>query len=146
MKISIGCDHAAYKEKELLSSYIMEELGFTVIDCGTNSLSSVDYPEFGHKVACNIKKNISDLGIVLCGSGIGISISANKIKGIRAALCTTVDHAIMSRKHNDANVLAMGSRFTSFDEMKNITKNWLSTDFEGGRHKLRIDQIEKYDE
>ena len=145
MKISIGCDHAAFKEKELLSSYIENELGFNIIDCGTDSATSVDYPKFGHKVANNVKNNISKMGIVLCGSGIGISISANKIKGIRAALCTTVEHAMMSRKHNDANVLAMGSRFTSFDEMKNITKNWLSTDFEGGRHQLRIEQIENYD-
>ena len=145
MKISIGCDHAAYKEKKILSSYIENKLGLSIIDCGTDSTTSVDYPEFGHKVACNVKNNISEMGIVLCGSGIGISISANKIKSIRAALCTTVEHAIMSRKHNDANVLAMGSRFTSLDEMKKITKNWLNTDFEGGRHQLRIDQIETND-
>ena len=143
MKISIGCDHAAYKEKKILSNYIETKLGFSIIDCGTKSTTSVNYPEFGHKVGYNVKNNISEMGIVLCGSGIGISISANKIKGIRAALCTTVEHAIMSRKHNDANVLAMGSRFTSLDEMKKITKNWLNTDFEGGRHQLRIDQIEK---
>ena len=146
MKISIGCDHAAYKEKELLLSFIQDELGLSVIDCGTYSDSSVNYPEFGHKVANNVKNNISNMGIVLCGSGIGISISANKIKGIRAALCTSIDHAVMSRKHNDANILAMGSRFTSFDEMKKIIKSWLNTNFEGGRHQLRIEQIEKYDE
>ena len=112
----------------------------TEIYCGHEySKSNADF-------ALSIEKNnISEMGIVLCGSGIGISISANEIKSIRAALCTTVEHAIMSRKHNDANVLAMGSRFTSLDEMKKITKNWLNTDFEGGRHQLRIDQIETND-
>ena len=143
MKISLGCDHAAYKEKELLSDYITNTLGHQIIDYGTYSDESVDYPEFGQKVANSIKNKKADFGIVLCGSGIGISIAANKVRGIRAALCTSKEHAIMSRKHNNANILAMGARFTSINEMKDIINSWLNTDFEGGRHQIRINKIEE---
>jgi len=143
MKISLGCDHAAYKEKELLSDYIINTLGHQIIDYGTYSDESVDYPEFGQKVANSINNKKADFGIVLCGSGIGISIAANKVKGIRAALCTSKEHAIMSRKHNNANILAMGARFTSINEMKDIINSWLNTDFEGGRHQIRINKIEE---
>ena len=143
MKIAIGCDHAAYKEKKDLLEFIQSELDYDIIDVGTNSVESVDYAEYGHAVGQLVSKKEADKGIVICGSGIGISIAANKIKGVRAALCTSVDHAEMSRKHNDANVLAMGARFTSFKDIKSITKMWLNTDFEGGRHKRRINKIEK---
>ena len=143
MKISIGCDHAAFDFKQTLIPFLKDELAFEVIDYGTSSNDSVDYPKFGHLVGKSVVNDESDFGIVLCGSGIGISIAANKISGVRAALCTTMDHAIMSRKHNDANILAMGSRFTSIKEMKDIIKVWLSTDFEGGRHQLRLNKIEK---
>ena len=144
MKIAIGCDHAAYNEKKNLVRFIESELGFKVIDVGTNSEDSVDYAEYGHMVGKLVSNKEVDKGIVICGSGIGISIAANKIKGIRAALCTTIEHAEMSRKHNDANVLAVGARFTPFEDIKLITKMWFSTDFEGGRHLRRVNKIEDY--
>ncbi len=143
MKIAIGCDHAAYNEKNNLVRFIESELGFKVIDVGTNSKDSVDYAEYGHMVGKLVSNKEVDKGIVICGSGIGISIAANKIKGIRAALCTSIEHAEMSRKHNNANILAIGARFTSFEDIKLITKVWFSTDFEGGRHLRRINKIEE---
>jgi len=143
MKIAIGCDHAAFKEKNILIDFIENDLGHKVIDLGCHSSDSVDYPEYGHLVGKNVVNKNVDKGIVICGSGIGISIAANKIKGIRAALCNSVEHAIMSRKHNDANVLAMGSRFTDIPLLKLIIEAWLKTEFEGGRHLLRVNKIEK---
>tara|TARA_B100000029_G_scaffold352404_1_gene344944 strand:- start:341 stop:775 length:435 start_codon:yes stop_codon:yes gene_type:complete len=143
MKIAIGSDHAAFKEKSILLKYIEKELDIhNVIDLGAYSSESVDYPEYGHLVGNAIVNNEADKGIILCGSGIGISIAANRIKGIRAALCTSEKHAIMSRKHNDANVLAFGARFTDIELIKSITKVWFNTDFEGGRHLERIKKIE----
>ena len=144
MKIAIGCDHAAYNEKNNLVRFIESELGFKVIDVGTSSEDSVDYAEYGHMVGKLVSNKEVDKGIVICGSGIGISIAANKIKGVRAALCTSIEHAEMSRKHNDANVLAIGARFTPFEDIKSITKMWFSTDFEGGRHLRRVNKIEEY--
>ena len=143
MKIAIGCDHAAYKEKINLVRFIESELGFEVIDIGTDSEDSVDYAKYGHMVGKLVSNKEVDKGIVICSSGIGISIAANKVKGIRAALCTSIEHAEMSRKHNDANVLAMGARLTLFEDIKLITKIWFSTDFEGGRHLRRINEIEE---
>ena len=143
MKIAIGCDHAAFEEKTILLEYIKEELNYNnIIDLGAHSCDSVDYPKYGHLVGNAVANNEVDKGIVLCGSGIGISIAANKIKGIRAALCTSKEHAVMSRKHNDANVLAFGARFTDIELIKSITKVWLDTDFEGGRHLTRVNKIE----
>ncbi len=141
MKLAIGCDHAGYEMKEKIKDFLYTKGDIEIYDFGTNSNQSVDYPEFGHAVA---KKVISDnvKGIVVCGSGIGISIAANKVKGIRAALCTTAEHAEMSRKHNDSNVLALGARTTAYEEIKNIIDVWLSTQFEGGRHLDRINKIE----
>ena len=140
-KISIGCDHAAFQEKQSIKEYLVKR-GYEVFDVGTNSDESVDYPEFGHKVANMVINNIVDKGIVICGSGIGISIAANKVKGARAALCTTCMHAEMSRKHNDANILALGARMTEYDLLEKIIDVWLNTDFEGGRHLTRINMIE----
>ena len=140
-KIAIGCDHAAFEEKENIKTYLMKK-GYEVFDVGTNSNQSVNYPEFGHKVAHMVIESAVDKGIVICGSGIGISIAANKIKGARAALCTTCKHAEMSRKHNDANILALGARMTDYDLLEKIVDVWLNTDFEGGRHLTRINMIE----
>ena len=142
MKISIGCDHAGFKTKEMIIS-LLEELKHDVLDLGTNSIDSVDYPIYGLKVGESIKNKIVDMGVVVCGSGIGISIAANKISGVRAALCTSVEHAILSRKHNNANVLALGSRLTDEKDIKEIIIKWLDTSFEGGRHQKRINLIEK---
>ena len=142
MKIAIGCDHAAFDEKTILINFIKIELGHSIVDLGPYSSSSVDYPEYGHLVGNSVANKETDKGIVLCGSGIGISIAANKINGVRAALCTSEEHAVMSRKHNDANVLALGARFTDIELIKSITKAWLNTSFEGGRHLMRINKIE----
>ena len=142
MKIAIGCDHAAYSVKEEISNFV-SSLGHKIIDCGTFSDDSVDYPLYGHKVGINVRDDIADMGIVICGSGIGISIAANKIENIRAALCTSVEHAVLSRQHNDANVLALGARITRIEDIKDIIKSWLTTDFDGGRHLVRINLIEK---
>ena len=140
-KIAIGCDHAAFEEKENIKTYLIKK-GYEVLDVGTYSNQSVNYPEFGHKVAHMVTESAVDKGIVICGSGIGISIAANKIKGARAALCTTCKHAEMSRKHNDANILALGARMTDYDLLEKIVDVWLNTDFEGGRHLTRINMIE----
>ena len=142
MKIAIGCDHAAYKEKKDLLEFIQSKIDCEIIDVGTNSSDSVDYAEYGHAVGELVSKGKVDKGIVICGSGIGISIAANKIKGIRAALCTSTEHAEMSRKHNDANVLALGARMTDFNIILEIVDAWLNTDFEGGRHLNRVNLIE----
>ena len=140
-KIAIGCDHAAFNEKEKLKKYLIKN-GYELVDVGTNSSDSVDYPSFGHEVGKLVANNKVNKGIVICGSGIGISIAANKIKGVRAALCTSSEHAKMSRKHNDANVLALGARMTDFSLILEIVQAWLSTDFEGGRHLKRVNLIE----
>jgi len=142
MTIALGCDHAGFEVKEKVKTYLIQELGFNVIDVGTNSNDSVNYPIFGHKVGEKVVAKDAKMGIVICGSGIGISIAANKIKGIRAALCTSINHAIMGRKHNDANVLALGSRMTKYEEIINIINSWFETSFEGGRHSKRVEEIE----
>ena len=116
-KISIGCDHAGFEVKEMILN-ILYELDYEIIDFGTNSSESVDYPIYGIKVGQSIANKHADRGIVVCGSGIGISIAANKVRGIRAALCSTVEHAILSRKHNNANVLAIGARLTNNEKIK----------------------------
>ena len=142
MKIAIGSDHAAYNEKKEIINYLASK-GLDVLDLGTNSGDSVDYPIFGQKVAKSVINNVSDRGIVICGTGIGISIAANRYKGIRAALCTTKIHAEMSRKHNDSNILALGVRTTELSQLKEIVDVWLNTDFEGGRHQDRINLIDE---
>ena len=139
MKISIGSDHAGF---ELKQKIIEKYPSFKFDDCGTFSNKSVDYPDFGHKVAKSVLNNNVDYGIVVCGSGIGISIAANRNKGIRAALCTSVEHAKLSRLHNDANILALGSRLTNEKDIYSIIDIFLSTPFEGGRHSDRIKKID----
>lgn len=141
MKIAIGCDHAAFDEKNNLIKYL-ENKNFLVKDFGCFSNDSVDYPDYARLVAKEIQNNNYDFGILICGSGIGISIAANRHRGIRAALCTSEFHAEMSRKHNDANIIALGARITPIDEMFSIISKFLDTEFEGGRHQNRIEKIE----
>ncbi len=140
MKIAIGSDHAGYDLKEVIKNYLIEK-GYEVVDTGTNSRESVDYPIFGENVAETVAKGEADRGIVICGTGIGISISANKVKGIRAALCTNEYMARMARKHNDANVLALGARVLGVDLALSIVETFLNTEFEGGRHERRVHLI-----
>ena len=142
MKISIASDHAAYNEKQEIINYLSDKK-IDILDLGTNSEESVDYPIFGQRVAESIIDKKADRGIVICGTGIGISIAANRYKNIRATLCSTPTHAEMARKHNDSNVLALGGRTTALNDLKRIVDVWLSTDFEGGRHQKRINLIEK---
>ena len=141
MSIAIGSDHAGFIMKEKISKYLKSK-NFKIIDKGAFSENSVDYAEFGHRVGNSIIEGESSKGIIICGTGIGISIAANKIKGIRAALCTSPSHAEMSRLHNDSNILALGSRMTEYKKMIQIIDIWLDTNFEGGRHLKRINKIE----
>ena len=142
MKIAIGCDHAAFEEKKIIIDYIESNFEYQVIDLGCHSSDSVDYPEYGHLVGKHVASGKSDKGIILCGSGLGISIAANKINGIRAALCLSTEYAEISRKHNDSNILALGARFVDIDNLKSIIDVWFTTKFEGGRHLTRINKIE----
>ena len=123
-------------------SHFLNSLGYDVDNQGCYSSESVDYTEFGHKVGIQVANGHTDKGIVVCGSGIGISIAANKVKGIRAALCFTKEHAEMSRRHNDSNILALGARMKGGDKILDIVNIWLETDFEGDRHQRRIEKIE----
>ena len=142
MKIAIGSDHAGYEYKEIIKKYLINK-GYQIIDKGTHSKDSVDYPIYGEAVGKTVSSGEADRGIVICGTGIGISISANKIKGIRAALCTNEYMARMSRKHNNANVLAFGARVLGIDVAIAIVEEFLKTEFEGGRHNIRVNIITK---
>lgn len=140
MRAAIGCDHAGIGLKnEILP--ILEELAVEWKNFGTDSEESVDYPDFGERVAEEVSKGNFDRGILICGTGIGMSIVANKFPGIRAALCNDAYSAKMSRLHNDANVLILPGRIIDNDAAKIIVKIWFSTPFEGGRHQRRLDKI-----
>ncbi|MBF0539996.1 MAG: ribose 5-phosphate isomerase B [Nitrospirae bacterium] len=140
MKIAIGCDHAGVELKNELITLLKNEQ-IDVINFGTDNNDSVDYPDFAKKVASSIKKNEVDRGILICGTGIGMSIAANRYKGIRAALCHDIFTAQMSRLHNDSNVLVIGSRIVDIFTAEKIVKIWLCTEFEGGRHDNRLCKI-----
>lgn len=138
--IIIGSDHAGYRLKERIKDYL-SEIGEKYMDVGTNSEESCDYPIFARKCAESVINTEKAQGILVCGSGIGVSIAANKVKGIRAALCMSAELAEMSRRHNDANVLCLGARYIDFERAKSIIKIFLSTEFEGGRHERRVQEI-----
>lgn len=140
MKIGIGSDHGGYDLKEHVVKYLQDE-GIEYVDYGTDSLESVDYPEFGQKVAEAVINKEVDKGIVICGTGIGISISANKVPGIRCALCGDTYSARMSIEHNNANILALGGRVTGRDLAIEIVSVWLKATFQGDRHIRRINKI-----
>jgi len=142
MKVALGSDHAGFPLKEALKGWLKEK-GYEVIDKGTYDESSCDYPDFGKAVGLEVAAGGADRGIVVCGSGIGISIAANKVKGIRAALCGDIYSARMSRLHNNANVLALGQRVTGVGLAMEIVDTWLNTEFEGGRHQARLDKISR---
>jgi len=140
MKVAIGSDHAGFELKELVS-HIIKEMGHEVIDMGTGSSCSVDYPDYAEAVANAVSKGKVERGILICGTGIGMSIVANKFKNVRAALCNDLFTAKMSRLHNDANILCLGGRIIGKDLAKEIVNIWFSTDFEGGRHEKRLEKI-----
>jgi ribose 5-phosphate isomerase B len=140
MKIAIGSDHAGFELKEKIKKYL-DELGYKYKDFGTDSNESVDYPDYASKVAEGVAKKEYDRGILICGSGIGMCMTANKIPGIRAALCHNIETAKLSREHNDANVLTFGARMIDENTAKDIVKVWLKTEFLGDRHLRRINKI-----
>lgn len=141
MKITIGSDHGAVSLKDEVKLILKEFDNVEVKDIGTFGAESVDYPDIAEKVCADVTSNKADRGIVLCGTGLGISIAANKIKGIRCALCHDVYSAKMSREHNNANVLAMGGRVIGFGLAGEIVRAWLSTEFAGDRHERRVNKI-----
>ena len=140
MKISIGNDHAGTDYKNAIISFL-ESQDITVKNYGTNSNDSVDYPDFVHPVAKDVESKSADLGIIICGSGNGASMSANKHQGVRSALCWTKEIAKLAREHNDANILSIPARFTSLPQALEMVKTFLDTGFEGGRHQRRVDKI-----
>lgn len=140
MKIAVGCDHGGLNLKKLAKD-ILTKQGIEVVDMGTYTNDSVDYPDFAAKVAQAIVSGEVERGILVCGTGIGISIAANKIKGIRAALCHDVFSATMSREHNNANILCLGERVIGAGLAEMIINAWLKAEFQGGRHACRVDKI-----
>lgn len=140
MKIGIGSDHGGFELKESIKIHL-DEVGIQYVDYGTNSTDSVDYPDFGKTVADAVVAKEVDKGIVICGTGIGISIAANKVKGIRCALCSETYSARMSIEHNNANMLALGARVLGVDLAHEIVDAWLKAEFQGGRHEKRVNKI-----
>lgn len=141
LPIAIGADHAGFEYKEALKTHF-ESAGWQVADKGTHGTDSVDYPDFAHPVAAAVESGEAALGVLICGSGIGVSISANRHRGVRAALCWEKEIASLSRQHNNANTVCIPARFVSLDEAKEIVDTFLSTSFEGGRHERRVEKIE----
>lgn len=141
MRIVIGCDHGGLELKEIIKKMLAQYPNTEVTDVGTYTNDAVDYPDIAEKLCKEITSGRADRGIALCGTGIGISIAANKINGIRAALCHDVYSARMARAHNDANVLALGGRVLGAGLACEIIREWLETRFEGGRHARRVDKI-----
>lgn len=141
MKIGIGNDHVAVEYKNEIKKYIMEKYGYEVINYGTDETTRFDYPIAGEKVANALVNGEIDRGILICGTGVGISLSANKVNGIRAVVCSDPYTAGLSREHNNTNILAFGSRVIGIELAKMIVDTWLNAEFEGGRHQTRIDMI-----
>ena len=139
MKLFIGCDHAAFDEKEQLKNYLVDK-GYEIGDVGTHENERCDYPDFASALAIGVA-NEKIKGILLCGSGIGVSMVANKYKGVRAALCRTAIDAKLSVEHNNANVLCVGARINTMDEIKEITEAWLNAEFQEGRHAHRVEMF-----
>lgn len=140
MKISIGNDHAGTEYKFAIKEYL-ESRDIEIMNHGTDSSDSVDYPDFVHPVAEDVEKGTVDFGIIICGSGNGASMTANKHQGVRSALCWIKEVAILSREHNNANILSIPARYTSKEQAVDMVKAFLDTEFEGGRHNRRIDKM-----
>lgn len=144
MKIAMACDHGGLRLKNVLKEYLLDN-GYEVEDFGTNSEDSCDYPDYAGKAAKAVASGACDKGVVVCGTGIGVSITANKVNGIRCALCHDVFSAKATRAHNDSNMIAMGQRVVGEGLALEILKAWLSTEFEGGRHVQRIEKMMAYE-
>ena len=145
MKVALGCDHAGFNLKDAVMDYLTRE-GHEVLDEGTNSGESVDYPDFAEKVALRVASGEADRGIIICATGIGMAMTANKVPGIRAAGCNDLYTARYSRLHNDANVLTFGSRVIGPGVAVEITRLWMETPFEGGRHARRLGKLAELEE
>lgn len=145
MKIAIGNDHAAVEMKKEVAAYL-RELGHEVINMGTDSSESCNYPEYGEKVARAVAAKEADCGVLICGTGVGISIAANKVRGIRAAVCSEATTARLVKEHNNANIIAFGARIIGIETAKDILNAYLNAEYEGGRHQKRIDLIHAIEE
>ena len=145
MKICIGCDHRGIDLKEILKAFLEKE-GCTVIDKGTSSEDSVDYPDFGALVSKDVSQGMCDRGVLICSTGVGMSVVANKFPRVRAALCVDVATAKQSREHVDANVLVLAGSRIEDETARQIVKTWLETPFEGGRHQRRLEKIAQIEE
>ena len=144
MKLSIGSDHAGYDLKKQIFEYLQKE-GHVVIDQGTYNKDSVDYPDFAKWVVKDVQDNEADYGILVCYTGIGMSMAANKARGIRAALVGKVEDAVLTREHNNANVLCLSAKNTSVEDAFEIVKAFLSTEFAGGRHERRVEKVRRFE-
>ena len=142
MKIALASDHGGLELKNEVKSYITS-IGHEAVDYGIYTKESCDYPDFARQAAAAVADGTCEKGILVCTTGIGVSMVANKVKGVRCALCTNVDMATMTRKHNDANMIAMGQKYVTVDLAKQIVDAFLNTTFEGGRHAVRVDKIEQ---
>ncbi len=142
MKIVIGCDHAGYELKEFLIQQLSNQGKFDIKDVGTYSMQSVDYPDYIHQVAKAVQKDKESKGLIICGSGNGAAMTANKYSGIRAAICWSKSLAKLARTHNDANILSLPARFIEPNEADSMLKIFLETEFEGGRHQRRVNKID----
>lgn len=145
MKIVIGNDHAAVDMKMEMKAYL-ESLGHEVINIGTDTKDSCNYPEYGEKAGRMVASGEADCGVLICGTGVGISIAANKVKGVRAAVCSEPVTARLVKQHNNANIIAFGARIVGVETAKAILDAWLSAEFQGGRHQTRVDLIHKIEE
>jgi len=143
-RIALAADHAGFEEKEAIKA-TLDDLGVDYTDMGTDSPASVDYPDYAIKAAEAVASGEFDQGLLVCGSGTGMAIAANKIHGVRAAVAWSEDIARLAREHNDANVLSLAARFNSSEEMDKIVRAWFAADFEGGRHERRVDKIKDID-
>ena len=141
-KIALAADHAGFEEKEKIKS-TLDELGVGYVDMGTDSCDSVDYPDYARKVAEAVSNGEFEQGLLVCGSGTGMALAANKVKGVRAAVAWSPDIARLAREHNDANVLSLPARFMSDSDAAAVVKAWFGADFEGGRHQRRVEKIEE---
>lgn len=142
LKIALGADHAGYEYKDKLIS-VLTQNGYECVDCGTNGPESVDYPLYASKVCELVRTEECKFGILVCGTGIGMSIAANKHRGIRAALCNEPESTAMTRHHNNSNVLCLGARMIPFERALELTNVFLSTEFDGGRHERRVEMLDK---
>ena len=140
MKVSIGSDHRGLEPRKVIADAI-QSLELEVVDLGSFTEESCDYPDIAEQVSRNVAEGSSERGILICGTGIGMSIAANKVAGVRAALCTSVEAAKLSRQHNNANVLCLASNDYDSDQLKQVVSAWLTTEFEGGRHARRVEKI-----